>query len=204
MKNCAKLEKKMKSRFTLIELLVVIAIIAILASLLLPALSAVKDEAKNLQCKSNLRQLANLTLSYSDDSVGYLPYASYCDPSTGKWRSWADYLLSVMDVPKPNPALGPVNSIFYCPIATGLHWNNWDLKNYGLSLTVGGLKVSSVSQTKLMIADGHWSDSDGCYQNHTTAWSTTGTPDLMHKFGYNSAMMDSHVIWQKNYDMTQW
>ena len=61
--------------FTLIELLVVISIIAILASLLLPAVSLVRDAAQGIRCASNQRQIMLAVISYANEHNSLLPYA---------------------------------------------------------------------------------------------------------------------------------
>ena len=63
----------MKKQFTLIELLVVIAIIAILAAMLLPALSAARERARNANCVNNLKQIGLACHMYANDSKGYVP-----------------------------------------------------------------------------------------------------------------------------------
>ena len=54
--------------FTLIELLVVISIIALLIALLLPALGKAREAAREVQCRSNLRQIAIASDAYTVDT----------------------------------------------------------------------------------------------------------------------------------------
>ncbi len=62
----------MKKLFTLIELLVVVAIIAILAALLLPSLASARQQAKNIDCKSRLRQIMLWESYYANDNNGFI------------------------------------------------------------------------------------------------------------------------------------
>src|SRR5208337_1458611 len=68
------------SGFTLIELLVVIAVIAILAALLLPALSRAKQQAQQVSCLNNVRQVTIAGLLYLNDTQAGFPYNGPEDP----------------------------------------------------------------------------------------------------------------------------
>ena len=79
----------MKKRFTLIELLVVVAIIGILASMLLPALSKAKRNAKAVLCVNNLKQISSFTTMFQDGNNGEI-----CQSIQDTETSWEDMLLS--------------------------------------------------------------------------------------------------------------
>jgi prepilin-type N-terminal cleavage/methylation domain-containing protein/prepilin-type processing-associated H-X9-DG protein len=63
--------------FTLVELLVVIGIIALLVSMLLPALSQARKQAKLAQCGSNLRQLGIACQLYINENKGFYPMGGW-------------------------------------------------------------------------------------------------------------------------------
>ena len=112
-----------RSGFTLVELLVVIGIIAVLISMLLPALTKAREQAKTAACLSNMRQICQAELNYVAENDGYCTPASWNGNTGGvgngnEEETWVTILVASGFLSAPNANGVPTtvtNSVFYCP-----------------------------------------------------------------------------------------
>jgi prepilin-type N-terminal cleavage/methylation domain-containing protein len=110
--------------FTLVELLVVITIIGILMALLLPAVNAAVEAARQATCQNNQTQLAKATATYEATFGKYPGYTNEAKATSGLRRiPWPIILFPYIDqnalyvdfaegtAPSPVPEI----SLFICP-----------------------------------------------------------------------------------------
>jgi len=121
--------------FTLVELLVVIAIVGIMLALMLPAIGAVRETARRMQCGSRLREIGTALTNYHSQHETYPPGSH----RHGKLQiAWSAYLLPHVeqgaagdafhyDSPfisaENRAAAGAVIPLYLCPSTSRRTWD---------------------------------------------------------------------------------
>jgi prepilin-type N-terminal cleavage/methylation domain-containing protein/prepilin-type processing-associated H-X9-DG protein len=170
-----------RTAFTLVELLVVVGIIALLIAILMPSLARAREQARRVQCASNLRQITLATIMYADRNGGVLPGVARLFHQPHDWIYWGHVApFDRLDESAIAPYLArPVNAnVLRCPsddweshkpaaypslfsYTLGRFMGNWDQERYRIQQVRGSSqKIFFVEEDVRTMQDGMWLDLD--------------------------------------------
>lgn len=221
---------KRNDGFTLIELLVVISIIAVLMSIMMPALSKVREQGRQVTCQNNLRQIGLGMRLYAADHNGSFPQRYY--GNSGKIYDVWSYVIcpyisvDINEMETWGQPKGEVKEwqkttkIFYCPASVKDPRRKAQNRYYGINYAgTGNIKESNVSSNVIVVADhfhvDFWNQSQfHCNysedQDQNSVDQSTSDPYYYHPLrpvhnkGYNYLFMGGDVRQLRETDEDMW
>ena len=191
-----------RKAFTLIELLVVISIIALLVSILLPALSKAREQAKAVVCSANLNQIGYAFFFFNDDR-GKFP----CQQPGYFNNYWTSLIAAYIDPTHPD-LFCPSNKrpFAFWEFDAQLPFEDRKKLTYTYNTWLGlADKKNEMSSELVLLTDGNgfhcWKYDHINYRNPECQF------DFLHgnKDSVNLLFFDNHVKRHQNKDMKwQW
>jgi prepilin-type N-terminal cleavage/methylation domain-containing protein len=150
--------------FTLIELLVVIAIIAILIGLLLPAIQAIREAARNTECRNNLKNVGMACLNFESTyryfprntvrprgvtPINGQPPGNLTNWGSGTFESWPRQILPYVEQPNRKAQDGMV--ILACPADP--RGPEYAAQGYGFTWYVGVFSNPTTPNNGILVDD---------------------------------------------------
>ena len=183
--------------FTLMELLVVVMIVAVLIVLAFPVISGVRDQARSSQCISNLRQIGQAMLLYSQDKAGKLPVIAN---TRTNWvlemrgsSSGEGYKYLTKDI--------VCEAIRETMTASGSLAGN----GYAMNYYIGGQVLASYPEPAktCLVGEVPWSATQRAFSfSMSLIYQSATRPALIHSDGYHFVFMDGHASSQDDYPVT--
>ena len=183
--------------FTLIELLVVVSIIALLVSILLPALSKAREQAKSVVCSANLSQIGYAFVFFNHE-VGKFP----CQQPEYFNNYWTSLIAPYIDPTDPD-LFCPSNRSPFVFWEYDVHLPTEERKKltYTYNTWLGlADKNNEMSPDLVLLADGNgfhcWS------YDHINPFKDTCNLDFLHgnKDSVNMLFFDNHVARHSMYE----
>jgi prepilin-type N-terminal cleavage/methylation domain-containing protein len=187
--------------FTLVELLVVIGIIALLIAILMPALRKAREQANEVVCSSNQRQIMTAFLMFAAEHKGHLPgnFTDYNNLDHDK-RSWlVNYQQQATVAPEGGTIYKYLNNknVYRCPSLNndvalrggGSSNGAWDYVSFGVFT---GAKITNIKpQAKFTRINGRWElkPTPVVCEEH---WASINRDNIEGLHNYGDWMGDAH------------